>query len=211
MAASRRRSISASVNSGSGFGVMDTDQLFLARCRQVVSLHVSHNQVDLVDLAARLRQLLYDHPRSLVHTVNAGRDKIKLVFRVGDFQPLPSGLPVPIVRLSADGIDPDSSRPGKTVLTLSLANFLNHAAMSIHAETITIKEIIELARSVEGGVHYNPSPNRKNQARMAELNRIIHLAGIPSVLHSLRPIARVTLRGLDPLIAKVEARSAPST
>jgi hypothetical protein len=43
-----------------GKETMDAKTLFLERCKQVEALMQSHKEIDLLDLAAKLRQLLLD-------------------------------------------------------------------------------------------------------------------------------------------------------
>ena len=70
---------------------MNPEPLFIQRCDQIVQLLNSVKEVELLDLGARLRQLIVDQ-HSLVGTVNSG--KIKIRFRVNPIS-LPPGLPPP--------------------------------------------------------------------------------------------------------------------
>jgi hypothetical protein len=60
---------------------MEADNLFLERCSQIERLMESNREIDLLDLAAILRQILLD---GLVHKANSIL-RIRLTFRVGEF------------------------------------------------------------------------------------------------------------------------------
>ncbi len=52
---------------------MDADRLFIERCKQLEKLMTSHDELELLDLSAVLRQILVDdHPLVLKPTLHTG-------------------------------------------------------------------------------------------------------------------------------------------
>ena len=100
---------------------MIPNRLFLERCDQMAILLESHKQIELLDLSAILRQLLFDK-KSLVDTVNT--ESIKLEFRVGSWgEPPPIKLTMDSLQ---DGLDPESDPANIEVLTLSRDEFAKY-------------------------------------------------------------------------------------
>ena len=181
---------------------MDADKLFLTRCRQITSLLELHNEIDLLDLSGHLRQLLVDQ-QALVDTVNARAGKLKLEFRVGTFSREPDQFTA-LLSLE-DRLDPETMRlPGRAVV-LSQAAFLSHVVMYASGQSLTVRELIKHAAESAGGVHYNPH-SAKHRV-LAQLSRRLGIGGLPLGIRMLKAVARVTMRGLNPLIERVEKKA----
>jgi hypothetical protein len=177
--------------------VMEASTLFLRRCEQVESLSGSHKEIDLLDLAGIVRQLLLDGT-PLVHKVN--RYGIKLRFLVGDFvlqlDEFTTSLDL------ADGLDPDTARPGKPAKELSLDGFLGHKVILMQRGSHSVRDVIQFAANIAGGVHHSQSP-KDAQKLLADYGAMFSMGGVPAGIRLLQAIGRVTMKGLAPLIEAV--------
>jgi hypothetical protein len=181
---------------------MNTDKLFIERCRQVEALMQSHDEVDLLDLSAVLRQLLLDQ-EPLAHAANRNR-RLKLQFRVGQFRNEPDKY---VVHQSLeDGLDPETRPPGSPAKEVNFNGFIGHTVLVIRGKPHTVRDVIKHASDVAGGVHHTNDPNER-QRLIAAYSASFGLGGLPGALRQLQAIARVTLKGLRPLIEAVEGEA----
>jgi hypothetical protein len=179
---------------------MDADTLFLERCKQVEAATQSSNEIDLLDLSAKLRQLLLDES-PLVHQAN--RERLKLKFVVGEFTLQPDAY-TSVLSLE-DGLDPETRRPGSPRKEVSFQGFLNHKVLYLKGQPHSVSDVISLAANVAGGVHLTKNPKEK-QELIARYAASVSIGGLPGAIRQLQAIGRVTLRGLRPLIEAVEKR-----
>ena len=178
--------------------LMDPDRLFLERCRQVEELMQSHNEIDLLDLSAVLRQLLLDdHP--LIHAANA-KHRLKLRFRAGEFRNRPD-VHTAVLSLE-DGLDPETRPPGSPSKEVNFDGLIGHIILFINGQGHSIRDVIKLASDVAGGVHAGNAKDR--QKLIAEYSAHFGIGGLPGAIRQLKAIARVTLRGLHPLVQAIQ-------
>jgi hypothetical protein len=106
-----------------------------------------------------------------------------------------------------DGIDPEALPPQsparKAAVTLNRDQFLSHVIMRLNGANISISDAIRYAANVAGGVHHDP---RKKKELLAEFSNRFGYGGFPLGIRQLKAIARVALRGLQPLIEDVTMR-----
>ena len=178
---------------------MDAKQLFLERCKQIETLAQSHAEIDLLDLAARLRQMFLDGD-SLVHQVNR-EHRLRLVFLVGQFRSIPDAH-VTVAGLE-DGLDPDTRPPGSPSKEVNLDGFTGHVVLYLKEHGHTVRDIIKHASDAAGGVHRTDSP-REQHRKIAEFSAGFDIGGLPAAMRQLKAIARVALKGLRPLIEVVQ-------
>jgi hypothetical protein len=178
---------------------MDPRRLFLERCRQMAILSESHQEVDVLDLAKILRQVFLDK-KSLVDTVNAR--KIPLTFVATRFRNEEAMMGYIFASLE-DSIDPDLA-PERLAVELSRDEFCRHTAMFFRGNRISIKEIVRYAAIVAGGVHHDPAPKDEFWL-VPTIHQSIGVGGLPGTIRMIKAIARVALRGLQPLIEDVAA------
>ena len=177
---------------------MGPEELLLARCDQLSRLLESHEQIELLDLSGILRQLLLDdHP--LIHKANS-EHRIKLRFQVGHFRNRPDRYVV--AQTLEDGLDPDTRLPGSPTTEENLDGFLNHPVLYLRGESRSVRDVILFAANVAGGIHHSDSP-REKQKQIAEFARQFGIGGLPAGLRQLKSIARVTLKGLRPLLEAI--------
>jgi hypothetical protein len=179
---------------------MDANSLFSERCKQIEIAMKSSREVELLDLSARLRQLLVDGSETLVHQANRDH-RLKLRFSVGLFRQEPDQY---VVHQSLeDGVDPQTRAPGTPSKEVNFDGFLGHTVLYIRGKPHTVRDVIKHASDVAGGVHL--SNNLEDRQRViAAYSKSVMLGGLPGAIRMLQAIARVTLRGLRPLIEAIE-------
>jgi len=182
---------------------MDAEVLFLERCNQIHILAQSLREIDILDIGGRLRQLFMDD-KHLISTAN--KDKIKLRFEVGRFSEEPDPYEAYVVYHSLeDGVDPYLPGREREPLVLNMDDFLAHHIMTINGKRILIKDIISFTSHVAGSIHYDPRPKKDFEA-LSEFAKYFSLGGLPRGTRILKAIARVALRGLQPLVDDIKDR-----
>jgi hypothetical protein len=183
--------------------VMDAETLFLERCNQIQILAQSSREIEILDIGGRLRQLFLDD-KHLISTAN--KDKVKLRFDVGQFSGEPDPYEAYVTYHSLeDGVDPYVPGHERTPLRLTMDDFLAHHIMTINGKRILVKDIIFFTSHVAGSIHFDPKP-RKEFEVLAEFAKFFSVGGLPGGTRILTAIARVALRGLQPLIDNIKAR-----
>lgn len=184
--------------------LMNPNALFLHRYDRLASLIGSAKEADHLDMAALMRQLLLDK-HSLADTVN--KNSIKLQFEIGFLTDPRPDLPQPIMEFLIDAIDPYciSGEREKDTVTLSRDELPKHAIARVQGTPITIKDLVKYASNVAGGVHHDPR-NTHDYKVIAAINARMKFNGISFLTRQLKPIAKVVLRGLDPLVMEVKSR-----
>jgi hypothetical protein len=180
---------------------MDANALFLERCKQIDTATRSSNEIDLLDLAAWLRQLLLDDT-PLVHLVNRER-RSKLRFVVGEFTTPPDAHT--LVLSLEDRLDPETRRPGAPRKEVTLDGFLGHKILYLRGQARSVSDVIKHAAHVAGGVHRTENPSER-QKLISDYAASISIGGLPGAIRQLQAIGRVALRGLRPLIEAIEKR-----
>ena len=174
---------------------MDAAKLFVERCRQVEDLMKSNQQIDLLDLSAKLRQLLVDGSSTLANQANR-EQQLKLSFKVGEFTSEPDEYVV--IQGLADGLDPGTRRPGLPIKELNLDGFLKHRVLYLKGHAYSVRDVIKHASDAAGGIHRDENPKDQHK-KIAEYSGQWEIGGLPAAMQQLRAIARVTLKGLAPL------------
>lgn len=155
----------------------------------------SHCEIDLLDLAAILRQLLLDdYP--LIHKVNANHH-LKLSFHVGTFRNQPDENVM--LQSLEDGLDPETRPSGSPSKHVDFDGFIKHQILFIKGTGHSVRDVIKLGSDVAGGVHQTQNP-KDRQRLIAEYSVRIGIGGLPGAIRQLKAIARVALKGLRPLI-----------
>jgi len=180
---------------------MDPEPLFLKRCEQMAALMQSNDEVDLLDVARLVRQILMDK-HSLLDTANKSRIKIRFHVGVSSFD-MPDPHEKATFWMILDGLDPEIRHPGAPSAHLTANQFLQHVVINDHGTRITIKDVIDNAAHISGGVHHDPRP--KNTP-MTHVNRKVSVRGFPVDVAYLKGIAKVTLRAMQPVIDDVQTR-----
>lgn len=180
---------------------MDSAKLFLERYKQIENLMASDQEIDMLDLSSKLRQMLID-ATPLVHLANR-EHKLKLSFKVGEFSEQPDKYVV--IQGLEDGLDPENRRPGAPSKEVTLDGLLNHTVLYLHRRAYSVKDVIKHASDAAGGIHRDENPKEQHK-KIAEYSGAWQIGGLPAAIRQLRAIARVTLKGLAPLREAVASK-----
>lgn len=196
----------ASSRSRWGFVVISSNILFLRRVRQLAQLVESDDELDLIDGASRLRQLLFDKS-SLVDAVNRGT---KLTFKVGIFRPGWGPDDDPhwrhvVYQSLQDAIDPQTSASGLSV-ELTRNQFGQHVVAFSRGVQITILDLVKYNANQVGGNHWATTPKAEYEKLRFVEN--VQINNISAARREIKAIGRVVVRSLEPLIIDVESRDA---
>lgn len=146
-------------------------------------------------LSGLVYKLLYDrHP--LVDVANTSGQQI--VFSVND-RKLPTD-PTLVFYSIEDGIDPDTSVPHLTnAVRMDRNGLYQQPVMVVKGEAITVKDLIRFLRDKQGSVHADNVSLTDKDKLMKELQATLFIGGTNSGLRLMRAIARVVIKGLNPL------------
>lgn len=159
----------------------------------------------MIDCAHYLHQILLDK-HTLISTVNTKRLKIRFEARQLKDLNLPAGFPQIHVRALGLGIDPVQAPAPVPGIRVGVDAFLKLHIMTVDDVKLTVKHVIGYVRNVDGGGHYDPTALTGEYALLRKIGGEFLIQGVPMAVAQIAPLAAVTLRGLQPLIADVSAR-----
>jgi len=188
---------------------MDVDTLFLETLDDLRRRSHPAPEYEVQQLAALLRKLLLDG-QPLIDAVNRSR-RLRIRFRVYDgspYQDLLLSLHPDFYSLQ-DAFDPeDVLVANPRIAEVDRDGLLGHRIVLMDGVWFSVADIITYVAHVEGAVHRGQPRDDKQRALAASTIRI---GGYDSpVVRSLLAMARVVVRGLEPLEARIRAdRTAP--
>lgn len=182
---------------------MDRNELFLETLAELQRrIAPGGGEYDVLMAAGLLRKLLLDES-PLMDQVNRQK-KLRIRFRANCGGP--SRVIIedrPVFWSQQDGFDPETGlvrRGGPTKLTKD--QMLRCVVLLTRGHEITVHELIDAVAHVEGAVHAGKPHGPKEEA-LAAVAQEIRVGGLPPATRALLAIARVTLRGLEPLRSAV--------
>jgi hypothetical protein len=195
---------------------MDRDRLFLHTLEDIEQRLSSRSEYEILGLAWLLRKLLLDGGALLDQVAQPRRYKPQ--FRVNDWtlQRFLEWRGVPPERFSAvtdkmilwsaeDNFDPEVAQVfGADPIVVSKDQLLAREVMVFQGHRITAKDLIDFEAHVQGAVHAGRPKGQKEPA-LKDLADQLRTGNLPQGLRTLRAIARVTLRSLEPLRQAVES------
>lgn len=172
------------------------DILFIKSLADLERKISSRDHFEIMKCSALLRHLLLDS-EALVNEVNKTR-RLKILYKVSD--PSKGGFPdIPGLTPTLDwsSIDPHG---GPSIL-VKFDEFLRIILLRYNGESYTVKNFIDVAAHILGGVHTGKRINEKER----RLNEIlgIQIGGYDVVCLNLIPITKVTLAALEPLKRRI--------
>jgi hypothetical protein len=162
----------------------------------------SQDPYEILGVSALIRKLFLDD-HSLVNQVNR-EHKLKFVFNVC-LPTIPLESPDIKVFSIQDGLDPDTSRPGKAVSQLGRDQFFRTIVLVINGKKYTIKDVVLFEANIMGGVHAG-SPKSEKEKILKTLNDQLSIGGYASSLRQLQAIGRVVTKALAPLTQRVKSK-----
>lgn len=176
---------------------MRVEALFLRRCEQIAKFVESEDEIDLLDLAGILRQMLLDK-HCLIAAVNKSRLKIRYrVSGLEDADPPRIGALTMYRPLFTEGSEHRLLRDDE---------FLKVTASHIEDQAISVKDLIRCASHALGGIHHDPDPDPVYGPAL-DFWAVINLRGLAGGAHAIRDIGKIVLEGLGALITEVSARN----
>lgn len=175
---------------------MNKVQLFKCTLEDIEKRLESRNEYKILMISALLRKLLLDGD-PLVHQINR-EHRMQLTFLVND-RGVPTGKLAPMFWSIEDGLDPDTSVPHlNNPVGKNLDGFLKVPVILFQGKTITVKDVILHMAHVEGAIH-SGMPKSDEEKVLKYLEENLGVGGLPAGIRLLRAIARVTIKGLQPL------------
>ena len=162
----------------------------------------SNDPYEILGASALIRKLFLDN-QPLVDQANR-QYKLKIAFNVCLPTPNPPGLPEPALFSIQDGLDPNTSRLGKSISQLKRDQFFKIVVLIINGKKYTIKDVILFEANIMGGVHAG-SPKKEKEEVLKSLNDKLSIGGYTSSLRQVQAIGRVILTSLAPLTQRIES------
>ncbi|MDX8448281.1 hypothetical protein [Mesorhizobium captivum] len=160
----------------------------------------SPNEIDVLDLAGILRQILADK-YSLLAAANT--NKLPVKFRVTDPEWDKFAAFGFEFGIMPDGIYPHAS---DTAIELNLDQFLAYQLIHYFGTVYTVLDVIKYAAQTAGAIHYDIKP-KADHVQLHNLQAEISINGLPGTLQMLRSITRVTLEAIQPVIDDVKQQN----
>lgn len=179
---------------------METKQLFVKTLDDIEKRLTSRDEYEILLIAGLLRKLLLDGD-SLINQVIT-TEKLKIEFVVND-KSAPTTPPIPVFWSIEDGIDPETSPPFLiNPIKVNKENLLKRPVIQCDGKIVTVKDLIRHMAHVEGAVHPG-LPKTDEEKILKELGQTLGIGGLPAGIRLLKAIARIVLKGLEPLKTKI--------
>lgn len=180
--------------------LIDPERLFLRTLSDLEQRASATDEYEVLLAAGLLRKLLLDeHP--LVDQVNRTH-RIRLRFSINGptrYEEMVLGMK-PMYWSLEDAIDPHLNHPpGLTAPQLATRNqLLARRVMVLQGEQVTVRDLIDQLAHIEGAVH-SAAPREPREVLLTQAARQLFVGGMPAGVRQIQSIARVVLRGLEPL------------
>ncbi len=174
----------------------NVESLFLSTLRDLEARIADPDEYNVLGSSALIRKLLIDD-FPLVDQVNR-QYRLKIVFEISESNPSIPGVPEPTVWSVQDGLDPETSRPGKSRKIVNRDQLLATVLAVVNGKSYSLREIVLFEANVMGGVHAG-SPKEEKEKVLQALNSTLAIGGYRASLRQLQAIGRVVLKGLEPL------------
>ncbi len=179
------------------------ESLFLNTLRDLGVRIADADEYNILGASALIRKLLIDGS-PLVDQVNQ-EHRLKLTFGISDSNPSIPGVPEPTFWSVQDGLDPDTSRPGKPRKVVNRDQLLSTVLAIVDGRSYTLREIVLFEANIMGGIHTG-SPKEDKEKVLQVLNSGLAIGGYRASLRQLQAIGRVVLKGLEPLRTAVASK-----
>ena len=173
-----------------------TDSLFLNTLTDLATRAADSDEYTVLGASALIRKLLIDSS-PLVDQVNR-KHRFKLTFEISESNPFIEGVPPPALWSVQDGLDPETSRPGKPRIKVNRDGLLSTVLAVVDGKSFTLREVVLFEANIMGGVHAGSAKEEKEKV-LQSLDAWLAIGGHRASLRQLKAIGRVVLRGLEPL------------
>jgi hypothetical protein len=180
--------------------VSRVESLFLSTLHDLESRILDTDEYNVLGSSALIRKLLIDD-FPLVDQVNR-QYRLKLLFEISESNPSIPGVPEPTVWSVQDGLDPETSRPGKPRKVVNRDQLLGTVLAVVNGKSYSLREIVLFEANIMGGVHVG-SPKEEKERVLQALNSTLAIGGHRASLRQLQAVGRVVLKGLEALRAAI--------
>lgn len=178
---------------------MEKFQLFIKTLDDIESRLASQDEYEILMISGLLRKLFLDKNR-LIDQIKNKKDKVRFI--VNESKIISSPIKPDFWSIE-DGLDPNTAVPGlHNQKIVNIDNFLKTPVMLVDGNLITVRELIKQIAHIEGAVH-SGRPTSNKETVLKECSRTFGIGGLPAGIRLLRAIARVALKGLEPLKQKL--------
>ncbi len=180
----------------------EAETLFLLTLDDIEKRLTQTDPYEILFVAALVRKLfLDDFP--LVDQVNQNHH-LKINFETTVPTGFPNDFPAPSFWTVQDGLDPDTTHPGKRRYVASRDQFFHTVVTIVDDHRYSVREIILFEANIMGAVHAG-SPKTNKEHALKQIDSTIAVGGYASSLRQLQAIARVILKSLSPLRAAINS------
>lgn len=187
--------------------VMDLEQIFLGKLADLgrrvekPDLSTRNAEYELLMAAPLLREILFGSP-VLIHVANR-EHRLKVRFRFVSHKPLPPDLAhlAPMV-VTTLGNMPTEAYPEHLLEDMTLDQFLGAPVAYVLGRAVTVRDVVDYAANVAGGVHLGESTSG-NRPTVRAIDEMIRMNGWSALYVFLVRIGRATEAGLQALAEKV--------
>jgi hypothetical protein len=174
-----------------------------------IARHTTRDQSEwnVLDAGGRLRALLTDKPSLLDHVNRTRRLRIRFSIIEPDARERRLATTNVALWYMGDGLDPETALIGKAI-AVPLDRFLARVVIIAENTHYTVLDVIRTAAHDLGAVHAGPA-DRPKEVILGKVDDRVRIGGTEfahmtgAVVSTIRPIARVTLRALEALRARV--------
>jgi hypothetical protein len=181
-----------------------TEALFLNTLRDLAGHVAESDEYTVLGASALIRKLLIDGT-PLVDQVNQTH-RLKVTFAISESNPSIPGVPEPTFWSVQDGLDPETSRPGKPRKIVNRDQLLATVLAIVNGKSYSLRDIVLFEANVMGGVHAG-SPKEEKERVLQSINGTLAIGGHRASLRQLQAVGRVVLKGLEPLRVAVATAS----
>jgi len=173
----------------------EKETLFLKTCEDIEKRLNEKDPYEILYISALIRKLFFDD-FPLVDQTNKNY-RTKIIFEIIKPQIYIPGTPKPSFFSVQDGLDPETSRPGKKIVRLKRDEFFKTPILLANDKEYSIRETILFEANIMGGVH--PGFPKTDKEKTLKKMEGIFIGGYRSSLRQLKAIARIMLKALKPL------------
>jgi hypothetical protein len=180
--------------------------VFLGTLKEIEErLEPGKTEYEVMKISGLLRQLLKDGVPS-VDLLNCGRN-VRLRFLV-NVKPrgYEFGELQPVFWATGDGFDPDTALLADGIIEVTKNQLLACRVIYVSSTLYTVNDIIDQLAYIEGGVHIG-DPNDEDR-QLTDASRFVRMGGAEANVYAIRSVARVVLKGLQPLKLRLEGELA---
>ena len=130
----------------------EKEKLFVETINDLQKRLEARGEYEILGISSLLRKLLIDG-NPLLHQINR-EHKLKVTFEVtideNFYNKFKDGFPLPDFYSVQDGIDPQTSRPGKNSRSADLDGLLSTPMMLVNGKTYAVKDMVLFEANVTG-------------------------------------------------------------